>query len=161
MKWALVPSWGHILMRFPDPFLQIHGGLRSTEACTLNFLEVPISVKKLRVGNVHWVTPQLTLFSTENGCVTKKCRFRPKQCPLLRLQGCQELLRGCYQSRVTRAVPVIGSRRAGVTGGWWPWPGRGQMGFLFHAAGSQILTKNVASQFQIFGWTVESYLQFS
>lgn len=67
-------------MSFPDPLLQIHRGWRGTGARTSNFLEVPISVKNLRVGNVHRVTPQLMLFSTENGCVTKKKNdFSPKR----------------------------------------------------------------------------------
>lgn len=49
------------------------------------------------------------MFPTENGCVTKKSQFSLKQCPFLRLQGCQYMPRGCYQSRVTRAVPDVGS----------------------------------------------------
>lgn len=40
-KWALVPSCEHVLMRFPDQFMQIQGGLRSTEIWTLGFLQVP------------------------------------------------------------------------------------------------------------------------
>lgn len=124
-------------MRFPDPFLQIHRSLRSTEACTLKFLEVPISVKKPCVGNVHWVTPQLILFSAKNGSLTKKkCHFSPKQCLFLRLQGCQELPRGCHQRKVTRAACY------GVIGNWWPCPGRGANGIPVPGSSFRDFNKN-------------------